>query len=80
MTQKGEHTWDLYQDYHSCPKCGKIIESRQDYENRFGEYIKELNCPRCNNHFTIKKDQKFAFGPLTGDPQPIEMDWDSNKL
>lgn len=75
MTQKGTHTWDLHQSYHCCPKCGFIIESRQDYENRFGQSIKELNCHRCNNHFNVIKELKPTFGPFTGDPQPVEMDW-----
>ena len=32
MTQKGEHTWDLVVDYHRCPKCGYINESRVEYQ------------------------------------------------
>lgn len=75
MSQKGEHTWDLYQSYHACPKCGYIMESREDYENRFGKYVKELTCKRCHDRFTLTKEQKPTFGPFTGDPQPIEMDW-----
>lgn len=79
MTQKGEHTWDLYVRYHRCPSCGFIIESRDDFENRFGKYVKELNCPRCSHRFTLTKNEKPRFGPFTGDPQPVEFEWDTNK-
>jgi|EndMetStandDraft_5_1072996.scaffolds.fasta_scaffold109861_2 uncharacterized C2H2 Zn-finger protein len=75
MTQKGTHTWDLIVQYHRCPKCGYIFESREDYQNRLGLYQKDLQCPRCNNIYTITKDRKPTFGPLTGEPQPIEVDW-----
>lgn len=79
MTQKGEHTWDLYVRYHSCPKCGYILESREDFENRFGKFVKELMCGRCQHRFTLTKNEKPIFGSFTGDPQPIEFDWESNK-
>lgn len=79
MTQKGEHTWDLYLRYHRCPNCGFIIETRKDFENRFGKYIKELICTRCHHKFTLTKREKPAFGPLIGEPQPIEFDWESKK-
>jgi hypothetical protein len=55
------------------------MENRQDFENRFGKYVKELSCPRCNQHFTITKNAKPAFGPFTGDPQPEEFYWDTNR-
>lgn len=77
MAQKGTHTWDLYLRYHRCPKCGFIIESRQDFENRFGEYVKELVCNRCQHHFTLSKHEKITFGPFTGDPQPAEFNWET---
>lgn len=79
MAQKGSHTWDLHLQYHRCPKCGYILESRSDFENRFGKYIKELICNRCQHHFTLTKEVKPTFGPLTGNPQPVEFDWNNNK-
>lgn len=79
MEQKGSHTWKLYLRYHRCPKCGFIIESRDDFENRFGKYVKELSCSRCHQRFTISKDSKPTFGPFTGDPQPAEFDWETNR-
>lgn len=75
MTQKGTHTWDLNLSYHRCPKCGVIFENREAYEYRFGIYQKELQCPRCQYIYTITKERKPAFGPLTGDPNPSEVDW-----
>jgi PHP family Zn ribbon phosphoesterase len=77
MTQKGPHTWDLYLHYHRCPKCGNIIESREDYENRFGKYVKDLTCSRCHHRFTLEKTVKPTFGPFTGDPQPAEFEWET---
>lgn len=79
MTQKGSHTWDLYLRYHRCPKCGYIIESRNDFENRFGKYVKELICNRCHQRFTLTKQEKPTFAPLIGAPQPVEFDWETNK-
>lgn len=78
MTQKGAHTWDIYLHYHRCPKCGYIIESREDFQNRFGKFVKELICNRCHHHFSLTKSEKPAFGPFTGDRQPIEMDWENH--
>lgn len=76
MTQKGEHTWDLVLQYHRCPVCGFIIESREDYQYRMGGvYQKDLECPRCKHRFTLTKPRKPTFGPLIGDPQPAEVDW-----
>lgn len=75
MTQKGTHTWDLVIDYHRCPKCGNIIESRDIYEYILGKYQKEIECDRCHHKFLVFKHTKPSFGPLIGDPQPPEMDW-----
>lgn len=75
MTQKGTHTWDLTLDYHRCPQCGFIIESRDSYQYRLGAWIKDLQCERCGHTFSLQKDRKPSFGPLFGDPQPKEMEW-----
>lgn len=75
MSHKGTHTWDLVLEYHRCPKCGYILESRESYHQRLGVYVKELECDRCKNKFTIEKKTHPTFGPLIGDPQPIEMEW-----
>ena len=75
MAQNGTHTWKLYTHYHACPKCGFIIESRQDYEPRLETYEKDLKCPRCGHEFTLTYKPKPTFGPLTGTPQPVEFDW-----
>lgn len=75
MTQKGEHTWDLFIEYHRCPECGNIIESREGYTYRLGARYKDVVCSRCNHQFTVKKEEILTFGPLIGDPQPPEVDW-----
>lgn len=75
MSQKGLHTWDLVLQYHKCPSCGAIIESRKDFHYRFGIWIKEVTCLRCSHVFELIKDRKPTFGPLIGDPQPFEMEW-----
>lgn len=79
MTQKGSHTWDLYVRYHRCPKCGFILESRQDFENRFGKHVKDLSCPRCNFRFTLYRQERPTFGPFTGDQQPADFEWETKK-
>lgn len=76
MTQQGTHTWDLILHYHRCPSCGFINESRQDFQPRSNEWIKELKCERCHQVFTVTKPKRRTFGPLFGKPQPIEMKWD----
>jgi hypothetical protein len=75
VTQKGTHTWDLVIDYHRCPQCGNIIESRTSYHYVSGKYQKEVECERCQNRFMAIKPTKLTFGPLIGDPQPTEIDW-----
>lgn len=79
MTQKGTHTWDLFLSYHRCPKCGCILESRSDFENRFGKYVQEMQCNRCHHRFTLTKSERPTFGPFTGDPQPPEFNWETEK-
>lgn len=75
MTQKGEHSWDLHIRYHRCPQCGFILESREDYTYRMGQYIKELSCDRCKRQFVEIKKTTPTFGPLIGTPQPPEVEW-----
>lgn len=75
MTQRGTHTWDLVLDYHRCPKCGNIVESRDKYQYQAGKYQKEIECDRCHHLFIAVKPTKLTFGPLIGDPEPPEMDW-----
>lgn len=76
MSQKGPHTWDMVIDYLECPNCGRILENRQSYEYHSGQYVKHVKCDYCGNSFTVTKDKNSAFGPLLGDPQPIEVDWE----
>lgn len=79
MSQKGTHTWDLILQYHQCPKCGYIIESRKGYDYRLGKYQKDLECERCHHIFTVTKNTKPTFGPLIGEAQPVEVDWKERK-
>ncbi len=64
IRKKGSHTWDITVNYHRCPKCGAIQESREDYQNRFGKYFKDLKCLRCHKTFTIQKRARHTFGPF----------------
>ncbi len=75
MTQKGTHTWDLILQYHRCPKCGYIIESREDYLYRLGKYVKDVECSQCHEQFSLIKPVKPHFGPLLGDDEVVEWDW-----
>lgn len=68
------HTWELYLRYHECPKCGFIVESREDYEYILGKYQKTLECPRCKHPFTLEKTGN-TIGPLFGKPPKPEFDW-----
>ena len=76
MTQKGEHTWDLIVHYHRCPKCGNIIESRDDYEYRLGKYQKDLICEKCSHAFTETKKARRSLGPLFGEGDRPEFTWE----
>lgn len=60
----GTHSYDIYQRYHRCPKCGKIVESRKGYEYRMGKREKDLHCPRCSYEWTEKSPEKSRFGPF----------------
>lgn len=79
MSQKGTHTWEISLHYYSCPKCGEILEDRQEYEYNEGQYQKQLECWRCREKFTVTKATHLRFGPLIGDPQPVEFMWDGKK-
>jgi DNA-directed RNA polymerase subunit RPC12/RpoP len=74
--QKGEHTWDLFLHYYSCPQCGLIIENREnDQYKEGGVFQKKLTCPRCSHHFIMKKIGKPTLAPLIGQGQPVEVEW-----
>lgn len=75
MTQKGPHTWDLIMHYHRCPVCGRIFDSRVDYEDRLGKYQKDLECPACGHSFTVTKIRKLQAGPFFGDGDRAEVTW-----
>lgn len=75
MSQAGEHTWDIILDYCRCPECGLILENREKGVLREGRYKKELKCPRCQKEFKVTRGRKPRFGPLFGEPQPVEWDW-----
>ena len=75
MTQKGPHTWDIVVDYCRCPHCGFILENREKPVYREGMYRKSLVCPRCHKDYQVTRGKKPTFGPLFGDPQPVEWDW-----
>lgn len=77
MEQNGSHTWDTVIQYHLCPSCKRIIESRQDYIYRLGKYIKEVECPFCKNEFTLLQQRKVRPAPLFGSERPAEWDWSS---
>ena len=64
--RRGTHTWNITIQYHRCPQCGKIIESREDYIYRLGKYEKTLRCERCKHLFKIIKPHRTKFGPLWG--------------
>ena len=63
---RGSHTWDIVVQYHRCPACHAIQESREDYRYQLGKYIKDLECPKCHHHYTIVKRSRPMFGPLFG--------------
>lgn len=64
VTSHGPHTWPIVHDYHKCPNCGIIAESRIPYEYRLGEYQKEVHCGKCKKDFTVARHVKPALGPL----------------
>jgi hypothetical protein len=76
MSQQGTHTWDLVLQYHCCPECGTIIESREDFHYQMGSWLKEIQCTKCKKIFLVKKQQKLKFGPLLGVEQSPEWEWE----
>jgi DNA-directed RNA polymerase subunit RPC12/RpoP len=72
---QGDHNWPLTLEYHLCPQCGAILESREAFRYQMGEWIKKLACERCGHKFAVKQKRKPKFGPLTGEEQPPEWDW-----
>lgn len=66
VSSKGNHTWDIVIEYHRCPECGFINESRDKYHYQLGEYLKDVACVRCGFRFTVKKERQPKFGPLLG--------------
>ncbi|MBA3239500.1 MAG: hypothetical protein H0T62_14320 [Parachlamydiaceae bacterium] len=77
MKQRGSHTWDTVIQYHLCPNCKRIIESRVDFVYRLGKYIKELECPYCKKEITLLQPRKVRPGPFFGSEGPVEWDWSS---
>jgi len=75
MSQKGQHTWDISVHYHRCPKCGFIIEDRQEFQLKDGKWVKDVTCEECGEDLQFEKARKAKFGPLIGTPQPPEFDW-----
>lgn len=65
------HTWDIVVDYHQCPKCGFINESRVAYKHN----KKEVICGRCNEKFTLTKEHTTTFGPIFGNGT-LDYTWD----
>lgn len=64
--REGNHTWDIRVEYHQCPHCGYIVESREGYEKRLDQLQKDLTCRRCRKEFTVTQQKKSDFGPLWG--------------
>lgn len=60
----GPHTYPIVHDYHQCESCGQVIESRESFEYRLGEYIKDLKCKACSHEFTLKKKSRPSLGPF----------------
>lgn len=71
------HTWPLYVAYHSCPQCGKIIESRDDFAEKDDCKSKNLQCPRCAHTYTVIKPGRSTRGPLFGKATKPEFQWEN---
>lgn len=75
MSQRGSHTWEIVHHYHLCPRCKRIVESRQDYRYILGRYIKELECPHCRHAFSLTQKKEARPAPLFGNEAAPEWDW-----
>lgn len=75
MSTSGDHTWERYLHYHCCPSCRYVFENRSDYVMEQKQETKKLNCPRCQQAFTVVRQRNLARAPLLGRPQPPEIDW-----
>ncbi|MCB1114611.1 MAG: hypothetical protein KDK62_07640 [Chlamydiia bacterium] len=70
------HAWDLYEHYHSCPKCGYILISRTRPTYHNLTLKKPLDCPRCQHHWTEQKPYNGPIAPLFNEPSPPEFTWE----
>lgn len=75
MVQKGSHTWELVWQYHLCPHCQHIIESRCDYTLNNNQLVKEITCPYCYQNFIEEKPLKRRSRSLFKSHEPVEWDW-----
>lgn len=75
MGKKGSHTWDIIIQYHLCPHCHTVVESRKDWTYRAGKEFKKLTCPKCKKSITLTREYRGPIGPLMGDPPKPEFDW-----
>lgn len=75
MTQKGIHTWDIVYQYHRCPACGFIIESREAYSYQNGKWQKPLTCTRCHHAFNAIKLGRPKQSLLGKASEPPEFEW-----
>lgn len=77
MSEKGSHTWDIIIDYHRCPNCEFINESRKKYHILQGKQQKEIDCQRCHHRFVvIKKGAVPKIRPIFSNADSYEIDWD----
>jgi hypothetical protein len=71
----GKHTWEIIIQYHECPHCGYVFESRTKWARQGKEETKNLTCPRCKKDFTLTRKYTGPIGPLFGEPPKPEFDW-----
>ena len=48
------------------------MENRDKFERRIDRVVKELECPRCKDRFSIEKRKRQALGPLLGDDREVD--------
>lgn len=54
--QLDNHTCTMTWEYHECPKCHKITESRTEYKRcDSGVYRKKVSCKKCKETFEVEK-------------------------